>query len=88
MNHEEIKDLINRLKDVSLQLNDEIVNLQHLQRIREASQNMGTRHSREYTSQQEPEEAHGQDEGAGKNHDQNSNRGQKKRLKVGDSARS
>lgn len=97
MNHEEIEDLIDRLKDIHLQLSDEIVHLQSIYRVRQASRYTGTREGRSYTSQQEPEAEHGQGEGEGtdrnqdQNHnrdqDQNHNRSQKKKLKVGDSVR-
>ena len=41
MNNEEVTELINKLKRVNLQLNDEIDQLQRLQHIREATRNIG-----------------------------------------------
>ena len=85
MNNEELTELINKLKRVTLQLNDEIDQLQALQRIRQASRNTGRNTSaREYATYGSNSNNQGNkantNTGEGK-HSKNNER----RLKVGDS---
>ena len=52
MNQEELKNLINKLNNISIELNNKISQLCELQTIREATRNTGTRPAPEYTTYQ------------------------------------
>ena len=52
MNHKELKNLINKLNNISIKLNNKISQLHKLQMIREATRNTGTRPTPEYTTYQ------------------------------------
>ena len=52
MNHEELKNLINKLNNLSIELNNEISQLHELQTIREATRNTGARPTHNYTTYQ------------------------------------
>ena len=87
MNQEELEQLINQLNGISIDLNNELQNLQALQQIREASCHTGANQSREYTKRPEPRVMHSQDKGTNKNYNQSNSPGQKRRPKVGDTVR-
>ena len=84
MNNEEVTELINKLKRVNLQLNDEIDQLQALQRIRQATRNTGRNTSaRGYAT-------YGSNSNQGNRANTNADEGKhsrnnERKLKVGDS---
>ena len=81
MNNEELVELIKKLKRVSLQLNDEIDQLQRLQHIRQATRNIGRSASaRGYATHSNGSDPGTNTETAGKKY-KNDNR---RKLKVGD----
>ena len=86
MNHDELGELISKLKRVSVQLDDEINQLQGLHRIRQASRNTGRRSTT--TSGHAASNNNGNSRGNGTETDTDGrkyNGNNDRRLKVGDS---
>ena len=84
MNHDELKYLINKLQNVSLQLESEIRELQALQNIREASRNTGRRNANDTSAHRTDtrSQAPNGHKGAARG-----NKSTPRRLKVGDRVR-
>ena len=84
MNHDELEYLINKLQNVSLQLESEIRELQALQNIREASRNTGRRNANDTSAHRTDtrNQAPNGHKGAAKD-----NKSSPRRLKVGDRVR-